>query len=544
MTLRHDAVIQNSVQASPDQMAANIRAVNDLSNRVIQTPDEMRSVAPLSSHRQITNETVEMLQGDVNRAITTATGFTPYILEKPAKVIFPTDTPLLRMTPRILGQGGPVEHWIAVTSVFNGGGPFSLAHLGATGDGSTTLDQPTYNLSNYQNTYQTIALYNSVTLQAQWRTRALEGDLLARRRLELLYALKLTEENWLINGSSKLWAPAPPLLTASTTGGSLAAGTYWYIITAVNANGETLGSTIKTAVVASGTTGSVSITFSGVPFAASYNIYAAVNSTQPANSAIFKQVAADFVGSALPVQPSDPMSMSITAVHTTLQASGTAYSTIVSAGNTATTVLISGQAAMFDGAQSLLYQNALVGSPASVGEAGESAVIIQPAATTGLLALSDLQTLFRRMYSYARANPTHLFVSPVEGVTLDNLIGTASNYRIVADPNDSKSVGNLMAGQKVTQILNQVTGGVVNVVTLPYLPQGTIMAASFDTPYPMPGLDMAPFRVMVNQDYYSLDYPATQANPQQIGFGDFVDETLVNQYIGGWGLINGIQPSN
>lgn len=515
-----------------EQTRANIAAVSDLTSRIIHMPEDVRSMPNTSKPSDITQETIDEYQADITRAITTSTGFTPYILEKPAKQIWPVEAPLLKLTPRVMGLGGPIEHWIAVTSVFNSGGPFSLAHLGATGDGSTTIDQPTYVLANYQNTYQTIALYNSVTFQAQWRGRALEGDLLARRRMELLYALKLVEEMWLISGSSKLWSPAAPLLSTATTGGSIAAATNWIQVTAVNANGETTPSAAAK-VVTTGTTSTITLTFSGVPFATSYNVYAGTGASQPANGAMWKQ-------SATVSQPTDPMSMSVTV---TLTAALATSGTNPPASNTATTVLIGGASSMFDGAQSLCYLNPSTLSGASVGEQGEGAVIIQPAASTGLLALSDIQMLFRKQYSYARARPEYLFCSPIEAVTIDNLVGTSSNYRVVVDGAQPNSVGKVVAGQKVTTILNQTTGDEVKVITLPYLPQGTIMAGSFSIPWPMPGLDMAPFRLMVNQDYYSLDYPPSQSNPQTFGFGDFVDETLVNQYIGGWALLNGIQPA-
>ena len=63
--------------------------------------------------------------------------------------------------------------------------------------------------------------------------------------------------------------PDVPAITAPTgvttvphlTGGTLAAGTYDYQVTYVNANGETVGSTKVPAVIASGTVGSVTIDF-------------------------------------------------------------------------------------------------------------------------------------------------------------------------------------------------------------------------------------------------------------------------------------------
>ena len=230
--------------------------------------------------------------------------------------------------------------------------------------------------------------------------------------------------------------------------------------------------------------------------------------------------------------------MSITAAISVNSTSGTAYSTTVTNGNTASV-----NTNLFDGALSLCYLNPNAGTGLSVGEQGMTSVAVSPNATTGLLAIQDLQFLFRKMYSQARADPSHVFVSPVEAVTIDNLVGTSSNFRIIGEANSAGSINNITAGQKVTKILNQVTGSYVDVVTLPFLPQGTIMAGSFSIPFPAPTVTDAPFRVMVNQDYTAVDYPPTQANPQTWGFGYFVDETLVNQYQGGWGVIQGIQPA-
>jgi hypothetical protein len=122
------------------------------------------------------------------------------------------------------------------------------------------------------------------------------------------------------------------------------------------------------------------------------------------------------------------------------------------------------------------------------------------------------------------------------------LVGTASNFRIIAEKGSAGEIANVTAGVKVRSILNQVTGEEVEVCTLPFLPQGTIMAGSYSLPFPAPDIKDPPFVVMVNQDYMAVDYPPTQANPQTWGFGYFTDETLVNRFLGGWGLINGIQP--
>ncbi len=546
-----DAIVSaNAYRPDPRMAAESMNYIRTLDMHrygdMLQTAEETRSIVPMRRDQigpfssKLIADTVGQAQGDVQRAITTSTGFTPYVLETPAKVIFPVQAPMVQLTPRMVGRGTDIEHWKSVLSIFNQQGPFSQTHWGGTTDGSTTIDSPVYTLNNYQSAYQTIAEYNSVTFQAQWRSRALEGDMLARRKVELVYALKLQEENWIINGAAKLWPPLPPLLTGSTTGGSLAALTYWILITATNAAGETLAySATAKSVTTTGATSSISITFSGVIGATGYNVYVGTGATQPANTAMYRQITTNFTPTGLPAQPADYVgTMGVTALLTTIATSGVAYSAVVTAGNTSTVATN-----VFDGMVSLCYLNPNAGTGLSVGEQGMTSVIVQPAATTGLLALQDIQLLLRKMFSQAMADPTHLFVSPVEAVTIDNLIGTASNFRVLAEPQSAGGIRSLVAGQKVTHILNQVTGTTMQVVTLPYLPQGTIVAGSFSIPFPAPDVQDPPFRMMVNQDYTSIDYPPTQANTQTWGFGIFVDEALVNQFQGGWGLVSGIQPA-
>jgi uncharacterized phage protein gp47/JayE len=69
-------------------------------------------------------------------------------------------------------------------------------------------------------------------------------------------------------------APTGIANTIVSSGGTITAGTYIYAVTAVDGNGQetdTVGTT--TAVVASGTTNSISVTRTTVPNAITYNIY-------------------------------------------------------------------------------------------------------------------------------------------------------------------------------------------------------------------------------------------------------------------------------
>jgi hypothetical protein len=69
-----------------------------------------------------------------------------------------------------------------------------------------------------------------------------------------------------------LSSPSGVTATPSTTGGSLAAGTYYYEVTAINGNGETLPSS-EVSATTTGTTGSVALSWTAVPGATSYKVY-------------------------------------------------------------------------------------------------------------------------------------------------------------------------------------------------------------------------------------------------------------------------------
>lgn len=496
----------------------------------------------------ISSDTIHLVtqsRNDLTRAITTGTGFIGYDLKVPAAALVPFMTPLLNQLPREGGVGVDIHNWKAITDFFGGSGPQSV--IGAVADGGTP-SSVSYSVTPMSNTFQTIGLMNSETFQAQWRAKQLQGDLRATLTAQLLFALKLVEENWLINMSDLLWTPPPILLSAVNSGGTITNavnGTMWFRITATNANGETLGTALQSIAIP-GTTSSITLTIFTVPNATVYNVYAAQNNTPgtpPTNAATWLQTpVATYFGTATALnQPASPIQGSFTATMTAPPAtSGTAYSAVVTAGNTAKVAKDgSGNIITWRGTQSLVYANQ--GANTNVGAGGLKSQVLQPAATTGFLALSDVQQLFTNMYLNARADPKVLYVSPQDAITINNLVATNGETRVVID-GSSPSGGqmNLTAGFKVTRVLNQVTQTLVDIVQLPFLAQGTMIAASYTFPYPVSGYGNTPYRVITNQEYYGVDYPPTQQNPTAWGMGDFVDSTLVIEFLGGFGILQGI----
>lgn len=75
---------------------------------------------------------------------------------------------------------------------------------------------------------------------------------------------------WTTTGVT-LTPPAAPTVTPDTSGGTLPAGTYGYIITALSGTGETLPGGEATATL--GATGQMNISWTAVPYATGYNVY-------------------------------------------------------------------------------------------------------------------------------------------------------------------------------------------------------------------------------------------------------------------------------
>jgi hypothetical protein len=59
-------------------------------------------------------------------------------------------------------------------------------------------------------------------------------------------------------------------------------------------------------------------------------------------------------------------------------------------------------------------------------------------------------------------------------------------------------------------------------------------------PFPVAEIEKPPLRVEYNRDLWAVEYPPDQSHPTQWAYTAFGNETVVNQYLGGCGIINGI----
>lgn len=500
-------------------------------------------------HMRLNEETINQIQQGTQQRdqqyIGNNADWTGYYLEPLAKFVVPFDTPVRNMLPRTPSVGIDTENWRAITDVFGGTGPTLASFILAQ---QTAPQKASYTWVNKSNVLRQLAFSDVVTMESELYGRMFEPDVRAKVASKLAPSLMLGQEVAYINGAQNLWAPPPPVSPATaTSGGTITAATYWIIVTAVNAQGETLayGGSSPQAIsqVTTGSTSTVTFTIMRVPNAVSYNVYVGSGSTQPANSAMWKQSATTQFGSSTALN--DPggyaagyFTVTATAAFAT---SGTAYSTVVSAGNTAV-AFTSGsggtpanQTLMFDGIQSLIYLNAGTLSTAGVG--GETAAV--KLATNTTLGATDINAWLESMYLNSRANPECLLVGVKDHKAISNIVTTNTNYRVNVTPT-GPAQSDLVGGGRATKWINQTTGRLMDIIMVPYLMQGTIMALSLTLPFQVAEIDKPPLRVSVNRDMWALEYPPDQSHQTQWAYSVFSSETVVSQYLGGLGLLTGI----
>lgn len=516
--------------------------------------DVIRSVDRSRVPGQLMNMNMETLNALANGTLTrdqayvgSNANFTGYYLEPAAKFVIPQYTPLRNRTPRVPGVGIDTINWRAVTDYFGGSGPnignFILQQQG-------TPQKLSYNWVNRSNVFKQLAVQDVVTFESEIYGRMWQGDVRATVAAKLIPALMQGQEMWMINGGQKCWPPAPANNgSTAATGGTITAGTYWIVVTAVNANGETLAyggsSPVALKITTTGSTSTVTFNINRVPGAVSYNVYVGSGSTQPANSALYLQSATTQFGNANALNDPGGLAYGYFTVTATaaFATTGTAYSTTVSNGNTAimyksTDPNTNGLPLVYDGMLAQIFAN--LGTNSTVGVATEVPYVVQPASSAGTLVQSDIDSLLEKMFLNAHADPDVMYVSVRDHRVVSQIVAQGTNFRVNANASDANSLANLVAGGRATKYINQTTGKVIDIIMLPYLTQGTIVFGSDSIPYPVSAIDKPVFRMEVNKEMWAMELPPDQGHPDQWMYNAFCNETMVNQFLGGWGAITGI----
>lgn len=158
-------------------------------------------------------ETLELtkraLGGDLQKAITTATGLTGYSLEAPSKKLYPVRTPLRNRIARVGAMtGATAVNWKAITGI-------NTAKVKASVAFGTRNSEITYTTVARSATYKSFGLDDSVQDESVWMGRGFE-DVRALSTMATLESVMIEEEKLILGGNPGAAAGGVALGTAPT----------------------------------------------------------------------------------------------------------------------------------------------------------------------------------------------------------------------------------------------------------------------------------------------------------------------------------------
>ncbi len=383
-------------------------------------------------------------------------GLTYYDLEPGAKFLVPVITPLRNEIPRVTGKGGIEADWRAVTGV-NTTGVRAGVSVGNRGGVISVATK------DFTAAYRGIGLEANIDWEAEYAAMGFD-DVRSIAGTTLLWSLMIAEEAIILGGNRQLplGTTPTPTVTASTTGGALAAATYSVICVALTLDGYINGSVAggiqgaitrtnadastdtfgggaakqsanQTATVSSGSTGSLAVTVAPVKGAYAY---AWLLGARPAAKCWARSLRR-------------PPRRRPTAA----QARSTASSSPGTASGTQTALSLgtadnSSNALVFDG---LLTLPLLTGSNGYyVAQATGTAGTGTPLTADGEGGIVEIDTALRYFWDNFRLSPGEIWVSAQEALNISKKISQgpgsgATNLRFVRNINDGLLVGAVMA---------------------------------------------------------------------------------------------------
>lgn len=446
-------------------------------------------------------------------------GLTFYDLELGAKFLYPVLTPLRNMIPRVSGKGGVQASWRAVTAINTTGLRFGVSSANRGGVMAVATQ-------DYTAAYKGIGVETSVDFEAQYAGQEFD-DVRAIAAKTGLEALMLGEEAMILggNGSIALGTTPTPILSASTTGGSLAEQSWTVVCAAMTLDGLMNGSIeagVQGAITRTNADGT-SDTFGGGLARVSDNATVATTGPTASITATVEPVPgavgyAWFWGSG-----GTELLGAITTINSVvIKAVATGTQTASSLGANDNSI----NSLAFDG---LIYQAVKPGSgstivtmPTGFGGAGT------PLSADGAGGVIEIDLVLKSMWDHYRISPDTMWVSSQEASNISRkvLLGSQNAaQRFVFEAAQDMVGGGIM----VRTYLNRYSmqgGSTVDIKVHPNMPAGTILLTTKMLPYPLAGVGNV-MQVRTRQDYYQIEWPL---RTRKYEYGVYADEVLQNYF--------------
>jgi hypothetical protein len=446
-------------------------------------------------------------------------GLTFYDLEVGAKLLYPVLTPLRNSIPRVSGKGGIQAAWRAITAINTTG-----MRIGVSGGNRGAVQAVA--TQDYTAAYKGIGIETNADFEATYAGQNFD-DIRALAGKTGLESLMIGEELMILGGNTSmaLGTTGTPTLVGSTTGGSLAAGTWSVIAVALSldalVNGSVVGG-IQAQITRTNADGS-SDTFGGgsaqksasatvVTTGATSSIAATVPvKTGAVGYAWFWGAAgAELLGAITTIN-----SLVVTAI-----ATGTQTAVSLPAADNSTNALA------FDG---LLYQALKAGSNAYVasmptGTAGTGT----PLTSDGAGGIVEIDAALKSMWDLYRLSPDTMWVNSQEALNISKKIvagSTTAAQRFVFETVQDAIGGGIMVRTYLNRFSMQ-GGSVIDIKVHPNVPAGTILMTSKSLPYPLAGVGNI-VQIRTRQDYYQIEWPLRS---RKYEYGVYSDQVLQNYF--------------
>lgn len=456
-------------------------------------------------------------------------GLTFYDLELGAKFLYPVLTPLRNTLPRVSGKGGIQANWRAVTAINTGG-----VRLGVSGGNRGGVIA--VSTQDYTAAYRGIGLEDSVDFEAQYAGMGFD-DIRAIAAKTLLEATMIGEEILLLGGDNSvaLGQGGTPVLTGSTSGGTLATQTLSVIVAPLTLEGFINGSIaggVQGQIVRTNADGS-SDTFGGgtgkVSAAQTASITGPTGSCAATTAATTGALGYAWfwgtAGSELLGAITTINSVSITATATGTQTAASLGTNDNSQNNL-----------VFDG---LLTQVVKSGSNAYIAtQATGTAGTGTPLTADSEGGIVEIDTALKRFWDIYRLSPTVIYVNSQEALNISKKIltgGSTSNLRFNVDVKDGMIAGGVMIKEYLNRF-SMAGGQLIPIRIHPNMPAGTILFYTERLPYPLSNVANVA-QVRTRQDYYQIEWPLVS---RKYEYGVYADEVLQHYFPPSMGIITNI----
>ncbi len=455
------------------------KSLGDLSNY-----DELMRAAGCRVPEDRGTSFKQALVGSIKKAFSESgtlglgSGFVEYNLDEAVKHLYPIQTPALN--ENLIGQAGGQEgtkreyRAIAKVNTNNLSGATPFAGDSVTGRGTISKIQTFPRFKTFFKLLPEFQVDRGIA-QLSGKLKAYAQELIA----SMAVAKIISEQNLMFNVPGLRGNPVLATPGNSTTGGTLAAGTYTFSVTALNYWGQRLfssvavagdipalvagvrygesGSTASGNVVTTGATSSVTLAWPNIVGAWAYNVYATLSGVSY-YIGTYANNAATITSLSAALSPVSPPTVDATDVDLQNQTTG------------------------YDGMYSQFLPDSVLGSSLQA-EVIRNATPAALTASTGGTGIKEFDMIFEALYRKQGLGPDVVFANTLDwGLSISPLLtsSVAQNYRINVD---SGTDARISAGVIVDTIKNQFARKPVDVILHPLMPRGKLMFYTKNLPY-------------------------------------------------------------